>query len=671
MIFSVPFWVPSLVIAIIKIILSGTIGAILTFYVRYSSDVYANSIRWSRIGGLYETTTLLRNSYQKVPKRSCAIMAAMIFASAFTLCVTIFLGASVSRADMAGDTTSAGITTGQLPPANPLFWTDWNSFMEADATMKDTLELLLNDTRFNHNPNSRAVYTPRKYGYEVPCDEMGVGLGIDNEDLSFVYRSPNDNCKMVFVILPLSILKWDPKQASDRLISPDVHMAVAPMFMVDNERKELKPVVSAFNSRYCLVFDQSESFFGSTFPKDGLTSLPRTDAARCQFGSDDSLVMAVTNIKFAVNYLDNFDKVSASIFDDPSNLPLLQPMRTAINNGTFLNPSNNSTLVILTKMSTNIDLLMCASIFPTSTTGTMGLLCTYLVVATITTKPQQWDPAIPTILNPKMYAPFNAVTITNQNEISIRHMSSRSGNTGDTFSAAHLLKATTDATEYLASLGHNVLMDQKAEQLYILFEIVEFSDAFEVPTPLLIFLLVVILMCIVVWGSAEKLYTPIFNGSLYKVIFEEIESKDKKTPMLMDCTHDSLAFEGYQVIPDLEERSGRSSQEYAMVARGNGSREQPPIRQTSVLQSPIQQSSMLRDNPAQRQVLPPMGPAASTIAIIPASPASPAFPVFPIATSPFANVFDQTDHFTVPHIKTFAFSGLTCSSYTRYPIKAF
>ncbi|KAF9305882.1 hypothetical protein BGZ91_008677, partial [Linnemannia elongata] len=52
MIFSVPFWVSSLAITLIKIILSGTIGAVLTFYVRYSSDHYANSIRWSRIGGL-------------------------------------------------------------------------------------------------------------------------------------------------------------------------------------------------------------------------------------------------------------------------------------------------------------------------------------------------------------------------------------------------------------------------------------------------------------------------------------------------------------------------------------------------------------------------------------------------------------------------------------------
>ncbi|KAF8943368.1 hypothetical protein BGZ47_005486 [Haplosporangium gracile] len=561
-------------------------------------------------------------------------MAVMIFANVFTSFVTMFLGASVSRADMAGDLTSVGIATRQLPLASPLYWTDWSSFMEADATMKDTLELLLNDTRFNPNPNPRTVYSPRKYDYEVPCDEIGVGLGIDNKDLSFIYSSPNDNCKMLFVALPVIVLKWDPRKASDRLVSPGVHMVVAPMFTAVKLR-ELEPVVYAFNSRFCSTLVRSGSLFLSTFPKDGLTSLPRTDATRCQYGSDDSLVMAATHIKFAVNHLDNFDKVTASIFDDPSNLPLLQSMRTAINNGTFLSPFNNSTLVILTKMSTNSDLLICASILSntTSTTDTMGLLCTYLVVVTITTKPQQWDPTIPTVLNPKINAPFNALTTTNQNEVSIHHISSRSGDNRETFSAAHLLKATTDVTEYFASLGHNVLMNQKGNQLYVLFDTVEFSDAFEVPTPLLIFLLIAILMCIVVWGFSETHYTPVFNGSLYKVIFEVIESKDKKTPMLMDWTHEPLAFEGYQVVADLKEQSSRSSQEYAMVVQGNGWTGQLPMRQTSMLQSPTQQSSMLRGISAQSQVLPSNGPAASTFAIVPASPASPASSVSPITTS--------------------------------------
>ncbi|KAF9367002.1 hypothetical protein CPB97_006520, partial [Podila verticillata] len=139
MIFPWPFVVSSIAITLIRIILSGTIGAVLTFYLRYSSDDYANSIRWSRIGGLYETTALLKNSRQKVPKRSCIIMAVMIIANVLTLFITIFLGTFVSRTDIASDPTSAVVVTEQTPPGTVLSWTDWSGLMQADATMEDTL----------------------------------------------------------------------------------------------------------------------------------------------------------------------------------------------------------------------------------------------------------------------------------------------------------------------------------------------------------------------------------------------------------------------------------------------------------------------------------------------------------------------------------------------------
>lgn len=614
MILPLPFWFICIVIAITKVILSGTIGAVLVFYVKHSHDPYANSIRWSRVGGVLETVPLLWNSRREVSRRSCFNMSAMIVANILTLFVSIFLGKSVSRADVAGERNTAGITTGQLPPTIPLAWTDWNAFMESDATMEDTMDLLLNDTRFNPKPDLRTVYTPRKYNYEITCNETEVVIGNSKRNVPFQFPSSLHNCKLVsLLILSRENFQWDTKTASSQLVTPDVHMVVAPIFYKKHIYNELDAYVSTNNGRFCFRFPQAVSSFNS-FPKDGMTSLPQTDATRCQYGSDDSLILAVTSIKFAVNRFDDFEKVMTLVFDSPSSLPLLQTMHNVIDSGIFLNPINNGTLVMLTRVSNNVDFLVCASI-NFDQISIKGLVCTYFVVVTITAKPQQWDSIIPEVLNPRLKAPYDAITTTNQNEINIHHMPSGTRNSTDTFSAAHLLKATTDATVYLASLGHDVVMNQTTEQLYILFYTVQLKDAFEISNTLLIVMGAITVVCVVVWGLSEKLYEPVFNGSLYKVIYKEIEAKGEvvskenikpdedikpdeeiepieetkpievtKTPMLMDCTHDPLAFEGYQVIPHMNEHSVQSSQDqgHAMIAIT----EQSPAQQMLMQQTP-------------------------------------------------------------------------------------
>ncbi|OAQ35498.1 hypothetical protein K457DRAFT_13411 [Linnemannia elongata AG-77] len=647
MIFSVPFWVSSLAITLIKIILSGTIGAVLTFYVRYSSDQYANSIRWSRIGGLYETTTLLKNSLQKLPQRSSIIMAVMIIANVLTLFVTISLGAFVSRTDMASDPTSAVVITGRLPPANSLTWTDWSSLMQADAGMEDTLVQLLNNTRINPNPLPKTDYAPRKYDYEIPCEETGVLLSDGSENSSLLYPSLHDNCKVMLVtLLNGTFYSWDAKNATNRKISEGVHMVTAPFSYhseLHGKIMELTPTVEAFNGRMCSGDDPDLAILHS-FPKNGMTSLPQTYATRCQYDTDDSFIMTATYIKFAVNRLNDFDKVTTSIMNDASSLPLLQSMYAAINNGTFLTTTDNSTLVILTSLSTNIDVLMCVSMFSNtpSTTSTVGLLCSYFHVTTIATKPQPWDPIPPKIFN-QLYTPFfnKNFNATNRNEIVIYHMPLGLNDSMDTYSAPHLLKATADATVYLASLGHNVFMNTQTEQLYVLYDTVTFKDAFETPDYLLIFLLVASLVCIVVWASSEK-FTPVFNGSMYKVIYEEIKSKDDKTQMLMDCTHNPLAFEGYQAISDLDEQVRRSSQEYDMTVLENRSTEQPPPQQI-----PTQQASTLQDIPTLSPFMPSASSFASAATTTPASlvfPALPASPVAPVDPVAFASTAASSYH---------------------------
>ncbi|KAG0369501.1 hypothetical protein BGX24_002390 [Mortierella sp. AD032] len=600
MIISTYFWVASITISFIKIILSGTIGAIVAFYGKYCRDKFSNSIRWSRTGGLYEMIVLYRNSRERLSTRSRTVMKIMIFASLFTLFVSILLGATVSRTKSTANPATKGVFTRQPVSTTPYQWTDWIAYMEADATMEVTMTSLLNDTGFNPSPSPRTVYIPRTHAYDVPCTETGAAIHKSATDIPFQYLSPH-KCKVASLTIETFTYDWDDKRASNQLISPGVHMVVAPISFLGGKLFDMQHLFHAdYNDKFCSLKSPASRMFNN-FPKDGLTDLPRTDATRCQFGSDDSFVVAATLIKFAVNHLSDFDKVTTMIFDDSSNLPLLKYMRAAVNNGIFASPTNRSTMVLLTNISDNVDFLVCASRF-LGQPNDMGLICTYMATATIATKPQPWDPIITADLNRNSTLSADPDSLINQNDISIHHMPLGFRNNMATYSAAHLIEATTDATKYFASLGHNVFVekenafvDQGTAHLYVLYDTVELTDAFEVSATLLIVLGSIVAVCGVIWGISECFYPAVFNGSLYKLIYKEIRSKEEKTPMLMDFKHGPLAFDGYQVIPDLDEQARALLHVVPVVVPANESAQQPlmweiPMQAIQMQQPSTQQS---------------------------------------------------------------------------------
>ncbi|KAG0061316.1 hypothetical protein BGZ89_011568 [Linnemannia elongata] len=517
MIFSLPFWVSSIAISIIKIILSGAVGAIFAFYARHSHDRYANSIRWSRVGGLLETLPLLWNSRRQVPKQSSIAMASMILAGLFNMVVAIFLGAAVFHADRPVVLKPTGVFTTQLMSADSSFRLEWTTFMEPDATMKKTLISLLSDTQSRPDPIPQTEYVPRT--------------------------------------------------ASNMLISPGLYMVVAPVSYTYATRFPPDPQVSGYATKNCTRTSTLRNPLFDTFPKDGIVALPRTDLTRCQYESDDSIVTASTYVMFAINELKDFDRIATSIFDDPTSLPLLTPMRTAINNGTFLNPTNNATMVMFTRISANVDFFVCMSTY-LNRTNDMGLLCTYVLTSLISTNPQPWDPDMLKDIRLEPSPPIvDGIPISELN-LNIQHMPLRSQDPMWKFSPAHLLEATTDAAEYIASLGHNIVTNQETGQLYILYETIVLKDAFEVPNALLIVLAVVVVTCLAIWVASEVRYPAVYNGSLYKVIFQGIS---------LDFQDDALGFEDDQESPfDEEKKPSQPSQEKSMTTLDNGLRDQLP-----------------------------------------------------------------------------------------------
>lgn len=566
MLFSLPFWVVSTFANLVKLILRLFIGATLTFYVKYSHDEYASSIRWSRTGGLVEMIQLSWCSCRLVPRKSSAVLILAMVASLFAMFVSIILTLMVSPADMEGSSAAARSFTKQLISTDPSFW---NVYMSAESTMEEALTAMLNDTRRNPNPHSRTRYTPRTYAYETDCDESTAVI-TKNYSTAFFFPSTPAKCKGYALQVYHDAYDWEPKTASIRTLDSSTFMVVTPVVNLGMAQiyEAIEPSFVALERHLCSRLALSERLDAQflDFPEDGIITLPKTHATKCQYGSDGSVALSVTYFQFAVGHMQDFDKITASILDDPTSLPLLKPMNAAINDKSFSSPTNNSTLVMLTKIpsaASDVDFFGCMSKYSEEQRD-MGLLCTYMLTSMINVKPQARDPTIAADLK-REPIPHSITKTTNQIDFTIYHLPhvpelESSQATAPLFSAAHLVKATTDATQYLASLGHNVILYKDSgsivDQLYILYDSVELKDAYEVSTTAFVSVCVVTGLCGFAWIFSEypKYFPTVYNSSLYKVIYKELKSKDESMPLLMRCTHDPLAFDGNQVVPDPDDQ---------------------------------------------------------------------------------------------------------------------
>ncbi|KAF9020746.1 hypothetical protein BGZ52_002329 [Haplosporangium bisporale] len=631
MIFSLPFVVISVFASLVELVLSLFIGATLVFYVRYSRDEYASSIRWSRTGGFLEMIQLLWRSYRFVPRMSNAVLVSAMVVSFSTLFVSSIFTAMVSRTDMEGSSTATRAFTTQLISMDLSFWT---AYLRPESTVEETLTAMLNDTRRNPNPNPRTRYTPRTFTHEAGCDKS---TAIITRNFTYGIHMPSKaiDCKAYIMHLANVTFDWEPMTTSLRAID-------------------------------------------SSFPKDGMMALPKTHATKCQYGADGSLVLSVTYFQFVVSHMKDFDNITASMLDDPTSLPLLKPMNAAINKGTFASSTNNSTLVMLMKIpstASDVDFFMCMSKYRKEQ-GEAGLLCTYMLTSFIIVNPQTVDPTIAADLKWEPES-LNLLNATNQLDFTILHLpqvpeSEGSQKTTPLFSSAHLIKATADATQYLASLGHNVHTYKDpgsiADKLYILYDTVELKDAYEVSTAAFAVVCALTGLFGLIWALSEKFFPTVYNSTLYKTIYKELNSKDESVPMLMYCTHDPLAFDGNQVglRPDDQPvvTPETSSEDHLMVSlqRRNNVPNQQQEQRPLMLLDEIPAQSPLMSSWSIAACTPVMTPATASTTATLTTTTSTSRPLQATLLQPYESTNLGVPPFTPPRCPRFSHSTPSTSS---------
>ncbi|KAF9278405.1 hypothetical protein BGZ68_008593 [Mortierella alpina] len=541
-----PFFVIGLFLSVFKILLVGAFGGILSVYAA-SGGRYGNSIRWYRQGGYLEMATVLRNSFRHVPRSAIFTMIVAIVASILALFSSVYFSTMVRRSDIEVNKSYTGIKTMRRMPSTGRNY-QWTAYLSHDSKIQDVLGLMVNDTRNLAEVVPGRRYTPRRFEYEVACDSISVIVQRNESDYL-----PQDvgACSVIFLIIGNSDFDWDPETATNVRTGPNQYTIVASVKLPEKIVMFEPSALSYLFYKYGCVVGPSMAadvrLFRS-FPKSGMTSLPKTVLYKCQYPSGALSVVAQTRMNFAVQNLAEYDNITTTIFDDSTQLPFLATMGAFIKNGTFSNPQINSTLVSLTKAGANVHFLRCHSL-PSATSADIGLLCSYNVVEAVMTKPQPEDPIIAADLIDR---PVLAANVSvNENAVWVDHLNINLTSSIPTFSTSSILNATSSGAQYFASLGQNYVMDWKRGELYVLFDTVDIKDGQEFSTGLFVALLVVMVVCAVVWAYTEKGLKAMYSVSLYQLLHTKLKPHmEKSAPMLMSCTYDPLALEGVPVVDE-------------------------------------------------------------------------------------------------------------------------
>ncbi|KAF9131711.1 hypothetical protein BG015_003819 [Linnemannia schmuckeri] len=542
---SLPFVCVSLFFTLFGFLLIGALDALLALYSTSKAE-YASSIRWSQQGGYLEMFRILRNSFRHVPRKATATMIIIIVASIVAPFASVGLGRMVHQVDIETNPGSTLSQTSQIL-LDALVSRGWTQFLARSTTMEDALKTMLANPQYIVDMDPGKQYTPKTYDYKVDCNKFNTAI-VQNIttailDPKAALDQPNDGCAIIGFDIINVYFEWALANTTNQRISDGLHKAVAPGTFADDTFMDVAPAVFFSDSRSCYSPVDVRSFYKDT-PRSGMTFSPSTMIFRCRYPTGEMQVAASTSFTFSVRHVEDFANVTSAIFDNTTDLPLLNIMDTLTRNGTFASLTNNATMVILTDTSgAMVHYLSCVSRWVTKGSD-LSLLCQYIVVDAFSTTTHPGDPAIAAIARNKPVPLSNDMS-----KMVMRHVASSSTSTGMTvYSVSSILNATSAATRYLASLGPNLVMDVENQKLTILYNTVEIQSVTEIPTVLFWVMVTVMTACTLLMAYSMIKIDTIHSGTLYMVIYEKLVQKNE--PALMYCNFEPLAFDGMQIIAE-------------------------------------------------------------------------------------------------------------------------
>ncbi|KAF8977206.1 hypothetical protein BGZ46_007560 [Entomortierella lignicola] len=512
------------------------VGSILAIYSRLRGE-HANSIRWVRQGGYLEMFSFLFNTRKEITIQAKAALL-------FTIVATLTAGLAgrgavhfVEPTTRQTNTTFFAVTSKQyMPLSDPYTIGGWSRNIFRGDSLVDTMISVMNDTKATKvipDAVNGRVYTPQTFNSKVGCEDFGVTV-IRRDKASYHLRN---GCANIYYTALGSI---DPNEQGLTVINrSDSRWSISlPATVIGGPSEVAIGAEILYNKSICGIFDLARRFFDK--PKDGLSSLPKTALTKC-YQSGHVVSVVATMVRFMTTKTQLFSNVSRSIFDEYNEL--FQAMEITINNKAGLDPTmfaevklRNNTLYSLT----------CFTAPNPSSKKTAYLTCAYVINTCTILEKQDLDPTIVASLGGEPIAtPSMSSTI-----MSFIHLPSVNESNFEHVSLSELEQSNLEAANYLASLGHNLLVDWDRGQVTVMFKIADAEEGLEIPLWLILCVPIIATISAILIGSTEFFLDGRYTGSLYKSIAMSMRTRmNTFAPMLMRSKIDPVEFEGVPVVP--------------------------------------------------------------------------------------------------------------------------
>ncbi|KAG0200168.1 hypothetical protein BGX33_011169 [Mortierella sp. NVP41] len=387
----------------------------------------------------------------------------------------------------------------------------WSIPIRYDATTEEALMAAVNNTRNIPQTSPTKLYFPRLSEYELACDQLDVGA-LTSGPLFL----PNDGCAAITFI----------------------------------------PACETYNYNYQAILAT----------KIGLTSSPTTVLTKCLLTSGEMVSLSTSVVRFSVPSREMFHSVASSIFGDQDEVVL--GMEESVNNGTLSNlpvDRQEQAIVMEVKVSgTKVTALL--SMGSRQEVGEVPhIACAYTITSALIVKSRPLNPDIAYRLANKGLNPKDSDITAMMILYHLPFVSKAK----PSFPISKILNASSVATDYLASLGPNFILDWDEAMLYIAFDTVDIINGYDFPRWLFYTIIGTMVVCLVFWIATEACLEGRYTRSLYWLVSKKLA--DPQGPVvsrLHRFNTRKLEFEGRRILSRAPEASDEASV-YQGVAPGS------------------------------------------------------------------------------------------------------
>ncbi|KAI1318881.1 hypothetical protein EDD11_005515 [Mortierella claussenii] len=528
----------SVLLGIFQFVLIGFTGALLAIYSRYGGE-YANTVRWSRQGGYLEMIKTFHNSRGKIPGQVLFALGCTIFGSILAGVADKGVAKLIQPAVRPSEIFSQVVSTPQFISYQDVHKTlgGWSTSIMYGDDIVQAMAAMVNDTNNIPSAVDGRVYTPHLMDYKIKCNQFN--LIFQNITLKDLYLADNGCTSGMLILAPVFTIPDVPDITTTKISKGRWSINISGRS--DNSSLEeftAMPLIVVSDNN-CATLDMSKEVSFNAL--NGLTSLPRTTITKCVVPNGDIAVVSMTAARFMTISVQNFHSVSTSVFERDE---MLQAMEFALASSPFV--VNSNLFMEIKANGSSIDVLACANTkFPVL--GVMPLSCIFINLNAIVLQRQEINPLI--IQTRKGRPLSDSYPLTTM--MTITHFPNTIHGVEAPISLSRLRNSSAAATRYMASLGHNLLMDWPESRLYVLYDYTDSERGWDAPTWLIILMLVITVVCALFWGIVEGFLDVVYTGSVYKIISTILSPHlGLDAPMLMRSTAAFVTFEHIPVVPE-------------------------------------------------------------------------------------------------------------------------